>query len=105
MGCETWLKPEISDAEIFPPTSDVYRNNRFGGYGEVFITTRKKLIIHLLDTRSTVEAVLVSLKMKQLHSNLVTGSLNRLSFSTSDNQTMKLCKVINSTCSSTHDAV
>ena len=37
IGSETWLKPDISDSEIFPPGYHVYRKDRADGYGDVLL--------------------------------------------------------------------
>ena len=37
IGSETWLKPDISDSEIFPPGYHVYRKDRADGYGGVLL--------------------------------------------------------------------
>ena len=37
IGSETWLKPDISDSEIFPPDYHVYRKDRADGYGGVLL--------------------------------------------------------------------
>ena len=33
IGTETWLKPEIYDSEVIPPSYTLYRNDRADGYG------------------------------------------------------------------------
>ena len=37
IGSETWIKPDISDCEIFPPGYHVYRKDRADGYGGVLL--------------------------------------------------------------------
>ena len=37
IGSETWIRPDISDSEIFPPGYHVYRINRADGQGFVLL--------------------------------------------------------------------
>ena len=60
IGCERWLKQEISDAEMFAPTFSVYRTDRLDGQGGVLIAVKKNSITHQLGTRSTTESVLAN---------------------------------------------
>ena len=53
VGSETWLKPDISDSEIFPPGYHVYRKDRADGYGGV-----------LLGISTSLAAIKLKLKLK-----------------------------------------
>ena len=44
VGTESWLKPAVKSAEIFPPWFSVYRKDRKDGYGGVFIAVKNDLI-------------------------------------------------------------
>ena len=44
IGNESWLNPSIYTSEAFPPTYNVYRNDRSDGYGGVFIACRHDII-------------------------------------------------------------
>ena len=44
VGTESWLKPAVKSAEIFPPWFSVYRKDRKDGYGGVFLAVKNDLI-------------------------------------------------------------
>jgi len=49
VGSESWLKPDILNSEIFPDGYNVYRKDRFDGYGGVFLACHQSLISCELD--------------------------------------------------------
>ena len=107
IGNETFLKPEIRNSEIFPPTFDAYRKDRNdnSGWGGVFIATRKSLITHQIPCDKNAEAVLVSIQTQTKGSNLIIGSLYRPPNKTSDEYTTSMLKVIDQACHSKKDIV
>ena len=40
IGCETWLKPTITDNEVLPTGYKIHRKDRIDGYGGVLIGIR-----------------------------------------------------------------
>ena len=48
-GCESWLSPSITSAEVFPSEYIVYRRDRNDGYGGVFIACQSSLISEMLN--------------------------------------------------------
>ena len=61
VGCETWLKPNIQDAEILPPGYTVTRHDRADGYGGVLIMIKSDITFDHVPTNTPAElcAVLV----------------------------------------------
>ena len=55
LGTETWLKSDVTDAEVFPPNFNVFRKDRHGGYGGVLVATKKSLMCHEIQPASTTE--------------------------------------------------
>jgi hypothetical protein len=43
LGCETWLKPTITNQEIIPPGYEVYRNDRHDWYGGVLVIVKSSV--------------------------------------------------------------
>ena len=62
LGTETWLKPEIKDAEILPLHFNTYRKDRPDGYGGVLVAVRNTLISHEIHTTKSAECVVVSIQ-------------------------------------------
>ncbi|XP_038049838.1 uncharacterized protein LOC119723314 [Patiria miniata] len=56
-GCETWLKPNIANGEVFPPGYDIYRCDRRDGYGGVLLGVHNSLNSHLITIKSDAEIV------------------------------------------------
>ena len=44
-GTETWLSPEISSSEIFPPCYNVFRRDRYDGYGGILLAFDHSLML------------------------------------------------------------
>ena len=57
IGSETWLMPEISDSEIFPPGYHVYRKDRAGGHGGVLLDISTNLISNKVEIETEGEFV------------------------------------------------
>ena len=74
-GCETWLKPEISNGEIFPPGFDIYRSDRRGGYGGVLLAVHSSLNNHQISIKT--EAELVAAKIINNKQTIVVASFYR----------------------------
>ncbi|KAK3096098.1 hypothetical protein FSP39_023212 [Pinctada imbricata] len=63
VGTETWLRPEIHDAEFTPPGYMVKaRRDRHDGYGGVFIMTNVNLPCEEIQISTTSEVVAISVK-------------------------------------------
>ena len=56
-GCETWLKPDVSQGEFFPPCFTVYRKDRKDGYGGVLVGIHSSLMSQEIDVDSETELV------------------------------------------------
>ena len=55
VGCESWLKPEVKNGEIFPSNYNVYRTDRADGYGGVFISCHDSLASSNLQVEASCE--------------------------------------------------
>ncbi len=86
IGSETWLKPEIYNAEILPDGYDLYRKDRADGYGGVLIATKKNLITQEISLESNAEAVLVRIESEKKQEPIVVGSFYRSPSKTSEQQ-------------------
>lgn len=65
LGCETWLKPSITDSEIFPPGwGNIYRKDRKDGYGGVLVGCKKSLDSNQVDMDTEAELVLAAIVSK-----------------------------------------
>jgi len=49
VGSQSWLKPDILSSEAFPGGYNVYRKDRYDGYGGVFLECHQSLISSELD--------------------------------------------------------
>ncbi len=74
-GCETWLKPSISQGEIFPQDYDVYRCDRKDGYGGVLLGIHNSLINHQLVIKTDAE--FVAAKIINGKQSIIVASLYR----------------------------
>ena len=52
---ETWLRNDISSSDIFPEGYNVYRNDRWDGYGGVIVAVKSSYISELIDTENDTE--------------------------------------------------
>ena len=59
IGCQTWLKPDISDSEIFPPGYHVYSKDRADGYVGVFLSISTCLSSNQIETEGRFVAAKV----------------------------------------------
>ena len=59
IGSETWLKPDISYSEIFPPGYHVYRKDRADGYGGVLLGISASLNSNKIETEGKFVAAKV----------------------------------------------
>ena len=77
LGTETWLTPDVKDAEIFPPEIGytVFRKDRDDGYGGVLVAVKHGLTAHEINKQTRVEAVLVKIKLNSVA--LTVGSVYR----------------------------
>lgn len=58
LGCETWLKPSVSNLEIIPPGwGELYRKDRKDGRGGVIVGVKKCLISRQIDIDADAELV------------------------------------------------
>ena len=56
LGCETWLKGSVSSSEIFPPGwGNVYRKDRYDGYGGTPVAVKGDLISQEISLNTRVE--------------------------------------------------
>ena len=74
-GCETWLKPNISQGEIFPPGYDVYRRDRKDGWGGVLLGIHGSLNSYQIDIETNAE--FVAAKIVNGNQNIVVAVLYR----------------------------
>ena len=72
-GCETWLKPNISQGEIFPPGYDVYRRDRKDGWGGVLLGIHSSLNSYQIDIETNAE--FVAAKIVNGNQNIVVAAL------------------------------
>ena len=77
IGTETWLRPEIRSAEIFPNNYKVYRKDRKDGYGGVLLAVKDDIISEELKMGKDIEAVFVKLNIPGIRTSLIVGSLYR----------------------------
>jgi len=57
IGCETWLKPSVSQGEFLPSDYTVYRKDRPDGYGGVLLAVQTSLNSHEITITSETELV------------------------------------------------
>ena len=77
-GCETWLKPEILDAELLPPNSNynIHRKDRHDGYGGSIILIKDNIQHERIDIDTPCDIVFVKIECANKES-LVVGSVYR----------------------------
>ena len=56
-GSETWLVPNISTSEVFPPDYNVYRKDRGDGWGGVLLAIHSSLTSYQLPVNTEAEFV------------------------------------------------
>jgi hypothetical protein len=78
IATESWLRPDIANPEIFPPNYNVYRKDRQGTGGGVFILVSNKLISSTLEEfhSDDHEATWVQVK-EQKGPNITVGAYYR----------------------------
>ncbi|XP_072051686.1 uncharacterized protein [Amphiura filiformis] len=74
-SCETWLKPDMSKGEIFPPGYNLYRKDRKDGWGGVLLGVHSSLISQQLQIES--EAEFVGAKIISGKQTIIIGALYR----------------------------
>ncbi|XP_072181422.1 uncharacterized protein [Diadema setosum] len=94
-GCETWLKPGISNGEIFPPGFDVYRIDRQDGYGGALLAVHSSLNNHQISIKT--EAELVAAKIVNNKQSIVVASFYRPTNNNVDYM-VDLCSTISQHC-------
>ena len=62
LGCETWLKPTITNQEVMPPGYELYRNDRQDGYGGVLVAVKSNYISSIVDIDFHSEIVAVQIE-------------------------------------------
>ena len=76
LGTETWLTPQVSSSEIFPPNYEVIRKDRKDGYGGVLIAVKKDYTANIIEDNSSNECSFVRLNLGP-HTSLFVGSVYR----------------------------
>ena len=77
-GCETWLKPEILDAELLPPNSNynIHRKDRHDGYGGSIILIKDNIQHERIEINTPCDIVFVKIDCANKES-LIVGSVYR----------------------------
>ena len=75
IGCETWLKPSVSQGEFLPSDYTVYRKDRPDGYGGVLLAVQTSLNSH--EITITTETELVAAKILAGKQPIIFGSFYR----------------------------
>ena len=70
-GTESWLSKEVRSSEIFPSDYQVFRNDRDGIGGGVFILVKINLIAIEIENVSNCEIIWVKLKLKKAKELLI----------------------------------
>lgn len=92
IGTETWLKPEITNAELFPPDFNVFRNDRSDGYGGSLVATKSNMIAHQVSHGTKSDAVLVKIEVEGKRTRpIIVGSVYRTPSETSKEQIEEIC--------------
>ncbi|KAL8593065.1 hypothetical protein ACOMHN_017991 [Nucella lapillus] len=94
MGTETWLKPEIHSAEIFPPSYTVYRCDGNRGYGGTLLAVKSNLISYEIPIKSAADAVLVHIQTQKKSEPLILGSIYRTPSATSTQQMAEILRTL-----------
>lgn len=74
-GSETWLKPNITHGEVFPPDYNLYRKDARDGYGGVLLGIHNSLTSHQIDLDSDAEMVAAKIVNGKQH--IVVGAIYR----------------------------
>ena len=86
VGTETWLKPDVSNAEIFPSSYTIYRKDRADSYGGVILAVKTDFVsemITLPTDKSDTELETVFAKITLANdSKVVVGCVNTQRLST-----------------------
>ena len=96
-GCETWLKPNISKGEIFPPDYDLYRRDRKDGWGGVLLGIHSSLNSHQIDIQTNAE--FVAAKIVNGNQDIIVAALYRTPVN-DDNYMRELTSTISNLCQS-----
>ena len=79
VGTETWLKPEVSNAEIFPSCYTIYRKDRADGYGGVILAVKTDFVSELINLPTDdndIEAVFAKITLTN-DSKVIIGAVYR----------------------------
>lgn len=63
IGSESWLSPSVYSSELFPPTYNVYRQDREDGYGGVFILCSRRLSSENIPVTTTCEVTVCRIQL------------------------------------------
>ena len=63
IGCESWLKPDVKNCEIFPSNYNVHRIDRADGYGGIFIACHDSLASCNIQIESSCELVACQIQL------------------------------------------
>ena len=76
IGTKTWLRNDISSSELFSEGYNVYRKDRWDGFGGVLVAVKSDYISELIDTENETESIFIKIS---LHNNksLIVGSIYR----------------------------
>ena len=75
-GCETWLNPNKTYVELFPPGYDLYRRDGKDGYGGVLLAIHSSLNSHQLNIKTDTE--FIAAKIINKNQPIIVGALYRL---------------------------
>ena len=67
IGCETWLKPTITDNEVLPIGYKIHHKDRADGYGGVLIGIKNNFVFEPLSINTTCEICAVRVKISSSH--------------------------------------
>jgi len=73
-GTESWLRPEISNSEIFSSNYQIFRQDREDGYGGVFY---RFLACQQMTLNSNCEMVACNLHFQAINKSLIVASMYR----------------------------
>ena len=94
---ETWLKQDILNAEIFPPTYTVYHRDIADRYWGVPVATKANLITQEVQhVTSTAEVVFIQVQTEKKTEPLIVGSLCKSQSATSEHQMEEVLKTLDS---------
>lgn len=97
IGTESWLSPDVSDSEVFPPNLQIFRRDRVSGPGGgVFIAVSNKFVVsHQPDLETDCEILWIKLETFGSKSTFI-GAFYRPSVSDMDSLTKldaSLCRL------------